>query len=107
MCWSHVIRRFLSMLGLAVAFFARPAHADLRDVAARVIEEWRRAGAEVGRAPARFLYEDETATITVPAAPPGVCTTVAVGGARGLSFHAKVSGADDDPLSLDETARAS
>jgi hypothetical protein len=35
-----------------------------------------------------------------------MCTTVAVVGARGLSFHAKVSGAEDDPLSLDEGSRA-
>jgi hypothetical protein len=96
-------------LGLAVglACSAHPAHGDLRDSAGRVVEEWRRAGAEVGRAPARFLYEDETASITVPPAPHGMCTSVAVVGARGLSFHARISGADDDPLAPDDGARAS
>ncbi len=93
------------LVGAVVA--ARPAHADLRDIASRVQDEWQRAGARVTRSPTRFVYEDETATFAVSAAPEGGCTTVAMVGARGLSFHVKVSGTDDDPLAPDEGARAS
>ena len=95
-------------LGLLVGpqLVARPARADLRDVASRVVDEWQRAGGKVTRAPTRFVYEDETASFAVPPAPDGQCTTVAMVGARGLSFHVKISGTDDDPLGADEGARA-
>jgi hypothetical protein len=85
---------------------ARPARADLRDIASRVEDEWQRAGAKVTRSPTRFVYEDETATFPIAPAPDGMCTTVAMVGARGLSFHVKISGTDDDPLAPDEGARA-
>jgi hypothetical protein len=90
----------------ASATVARPAQADLRDVASRVHDEWQRAGATVTRSPTRFVYEDETASFAIPVAPEGMCTTVAMVGARGLSFHVKIGGADDDPLAPDEGARA-
>ena len=71
----------------------RVARADLRDVAARVSDAWRVAGADVKTADARFLNEDETATVLLPApsasARPAACTTVAIVGARGMSFRAR------------------
>ena len=45
-------------------------------------------------------------TVVVPPAHGAGCTTVALIGARGISFHAKVSGATDDPLS-EEVERVS
>lgn len=84
-------------LVLADTFAAQEAHADVRDVASRVADQWRTAGAAVSRGPTRFLYEDDTMTVVVPPAPEDGCTTVALIGARGISFHAKVSGTDNDP----------
>jgi hypothetical protein len=80
----------------------------IRDAADRVASEWRKAGAVVERGPARFLYENETMTLTLPASNAGdkACTTIALLGARGLSFHAKVAGADDDAASDDTQSRA-
>jgi hypothetical protein len=93
---------------LAPVLVSGAARADLREVAERVAAQWRAAGAKVERGPTRFLYEDETMTVAVgaPATVDG-CTSVALIGARGLSFHAKVSGTEDDPLLEDPSARAS
>lgn len=81
---------------------------SLRQEADRVADEWRKGGALVGRGPSRFLYDNDTMLITLP--PPEssdqACTTVALLGGRGVSFHAKVDGADDDPLTDDSSTRA-
>ncbi len=80
----------------------------IREAAERVASEWRKAGAVVERGPARFLYENETMTLTLPASTAGdrACTTIALLGARGLSFHAKVAGVEDDSASDDPQSRA-
>ena len=64
---------------------SRPAHAELRELATRVVDAYRAAGAQVTQLPTRFLYDDETLVVTAPAG--GPCVTVAMIGARGLSFH--------------------
>lgn len=74
---------------LFVLTFASSAHADLRAVADRVAAGWNAAGAEVVRAPPRFLNDDETLNITF-SPPYGGCTSVALVAARGLSFHARI-----------------
>src|SRR2546421_440341 len=78
---------------------------DLRDVAGLVEQEWKKAGATVERGPTRFLYDDETMTVLVPPAADLGCVSVALIGARGISFHAKVSKAEDDPLLDDAGTR--
>jgi len=75
-----------------VSFVPREGQSDdLRASAALVEGTWRDAGAVVRREDARFLFEGETATLTLP---PGdePCQTLALMGARGLSFHARVGG---------------
>ena len=87
-------------LALVLAAAAVPARdaaaADLRDLAKRAEAEWRSAGAVVAGAPSRFLYEDDTISVRLPQLPAGRCTSVALLGARGMSFHAKVAGNGDE-----------
>jgi hypothetical protein len=66
---------------------------DLQASAARVAETWRDAGAIVARDDARFLNEGESLTLSLSAGPESPCQTVALIGARGLSFHARVGDA--------------
>jgi hypothetical protein len=68
-------------------FFARSAHAELRELASRTADAYRAAGARVVVMPTRFLYDDETLVVTPPASDGARCTTIAMIGARGLSFH--------------------
>jgi hypothetical protein len=89
------------------------AEASSRDVAARVQEQWKLAGARTGAVVSRFLFDDESVLVPVPADEPAAdgdesaCTQVAVVGARGLSFRARLSDAPNDPLLPPElTARA-
>lgn len=79
---------------------AAPARADSREVADRVVEQWRDTGGHVTALPTRFLFDDETVVIPVPASDEasGGCTHVALIGARGLSFRARISDAASDPL---------
>lgn len=94
-------------LALVSALAPSNARADGREVAARVAEQWDLAGARATRLPARFLFDDETVVVPLPPDDTGAaCTTVAVVGARGLSFHAKLEGASADPLSPEPGARA-
>ncbi len=105
--WCRPIR---APRGLAVgalvclgALAATPATASaqgdaLQAAAARVADEWGTAGADVERIPARFLYENDTMTLAVasPGAGGRACTTIALLGARGLSFHARIVDAEDE-----------
>jgi hypothetical protein len=84
--------RITPFVVLFVALAVREARGEVREVAARVAEQWRRAGAIVSTTPTRFLYDDEKMTIAIPPAPERGCTSVALIGARGLSFHARVGG---------------
>ena len=90
---------------------ATRAHAeadDLRDLATRVEDAWRAAGGTVVRRDARFIMEDETATLDIrrpPFAPPDPCRRVAIIGARGMSFHVTAAaGASDDALPIASVA---
>src|SRR6185436_625125 len=98
-----------SMLAVgAICLFALPARAgEVQTAAKRVEAEWRRAGAEVTLLSPRFLFDDETFRFPLPDEKSALpCTTIALVGSRGLSFHAKVVGASDDPL-LESPLRAS
>ena len=71
-----------------------PARAELRELAQRVADAYKTAGARVVVLPARFLYDDETLVLRPPPPEGAKCTTIAIVGARGLSFH--VGDGDDE-----------
>jgi hypothetical protein len=79
---------------------AQPARAELHELAARVADSYRAAGARVVTLPTRFLYEDETLVLPVPSPSGARCMTMAIIGARGLSFHV---GEDSDADSAPHT----
>lgn len=91
-----------------LALAARPARADSREVADRVVEQWRDTGGHVTPLPTRFVFDDETVVIPIPAADEssGGCTHIALIGARGLSFRARISDATSDPLVPEVGGRA-
>jgi len=71
----------------------RDAHAaDLLDATARVADAWRALGAFVAVDKPRFLNDDETIVVMLPALPEASCTTIVLLGARGLGFHASPPG---------------
>lgn len=72
------------------------ARGELRDSSKRLAEAWRGAGAVVVVGGSRFLDEDETTSVTLPALPAADCTTVVFLGPRGLGFHARVIEAEDN-----------
>lgn len=89
----------------ALAVIAAPGVAAAdggRDVSERTVEQWRAAGGRVTQLASRFIFDDETSLVPIPAPaadePVGGCTHVALIGARGLSFRAKLSDATFDPL---------
>lgn len=98
------------LLAALVVLFAMasagPARADAREVAERVAEQWRAAGGHVTALPTRFLFDDETVIVAVPVDEATGCTHVALIGARGLSFRAKLSDATSDPLAPEIGGRA-
>ena len=100
----------LALIG-AITLSGGAARADAREVAGRVFDQWRDAGARASVVPARFLFDEESVLVPIPPEPAGVeseCTHVAIIGARGLSFRARLSDAPMDPLLPQEpTARAS
>jgi hypothetical protein len=77
-----------------------------RDVSDRVVEQWRGAGGHVVALPSRFVFDDETLIVPVPIDPATGCTHLALVGARGLSFRARLSDASSDPLAPEAGARA-
>ena len=88
---------------------AREARADFaREIAERVAVQWRGAGGQTTTLPTRFLFDDETTLIPVPLAADETtgCTHVALIGARGLSFRARLSDATSDPLAPEAGGRA-
>ena len=100
-------RGLASLVVLALAAVAKDAHADVaREVAARVAEQWRGAGGHVTALPTRFVFDDETSLVPIPADEAGGCTQVALIGARGLSFRARLSDATSDPLAVEAGGRA-
>lgn len=107
---ARVALRLIAACALiGVAASPRPARADAaRDVAERVVDQWRGAGGHVTALPTRFVFDDETVIIPVPADASSErgCTHVALIGARGLSFRARLSDATSDPLAPEVGARA-
>ncbi|MBL8608955.1 MAG: hypothetical protein JNL38_16635 [Myxococcales bacterium] len=97
--------RLSVVVSLALAASAPASAEEVRDAAHRVAGEWKKAGAEVSTLAPRFLYDDDSATVVLPE-PKGACVSVAIVGARGMSFHAKIAGASEDPL-VDEPGRSS
>lgn len=91
--WPLVV---LLWLGAPSSSPGAEAKAGLALVAERVANEWRSAGGTPVRLPPRFLVDDETVHLVLPEAGEGSCTSVAVVGARGLSFHARLSGDEED-----------
>lgn len=86
---------------------AAPARADTaREIAERVVEQWRTAGGRVTALPTRFVFDDETLIVPIPVDEATGCTQVALIGARGLSFRARLSDATSDPLAPEIGARA-
>jgi hypothetical protein len=122
-CWL-IAPLAIAMLGAT----AGPARADAHEVAERVVDQWRGAGGHVTSLPSRFLFDDETVVVQVPAdgaspasagarsTPDGAspaspvsaagCTHIALIGARGLSFRARLSDATSDPLAPEPGGRA-
>jgi hypothetical protein len=82
------------------------ARADAPEVSARVVEQWRAVGGRVSVLPTRFLFDDETSLVPIPAEEGAGCTHLALIGARGLSFRARLSDASTDPLSPEPGSRA-
>ncbi len=91
----------------------RSAKADsARDVATRVVEQWRDAGGHATLQTTRFVFDDETVVIPVAdvskaaSADVSGCTHIALIGARGLSFRARLSDARSEALTAEFGARA-
>ena len=108
----RVVSRLIAPLALVgMVAGAGPARADSRDVSERVVEQWRVAGGHVTTLPSRFVFDDETVVVSVPLVPTPAdetsgCTHIALIGARGLSFRAKLSDASSDPLTPEAGGRA-
>jgi hypothetical protein len=83
------------MAGLALVTVSRPAHADLRDVATRVVDAWTAAGGDVTRGESRFVLEDDTVTLDLRPPSSAACRRVALIGARGMSFHVTAASDED------------
>ncbi|MBX3188661.1 MAG: hypothetical protein KF819_16710 [Labilithrix sp.] len=101
---QHVVA---GLLLCSVIVAPRAARADAPEVSARVVEQWRAVGGRVTVLSPRFLFDDETILVPIPADESGGCTHVALVGARGSSFRARLSDASADPLSPDPGSRAS
>lgn len=96
-----------ALVFVAASAMSRSAHAEMREVASRVVDQWKQAGAKATALSSRFLFDDETIAIPIPeAAAAGPCVHVALVGPRGMSFHARISDAGFDPLAPDVGARA-
>src|SRR5262245_37246227 len=63
---ARVAARSVPPLPVAVASPIRVAHADTREVAARVTEQWRAFGARTTAVPTRFLFDEESVLIPIP-----------------------------------------
>ncbi len=79
---------------------ARSARADLQQEREQVAGAWARAGAAPLAQGTRFLFDDETASFTIPQADASgaraPCVRIAVIGARGASLRARFSDAGSD-----------
>ncbi len=92
--------RLATLLALVSPFLASSARADLVEEATRVTTSWAAAGAAVKRADPHFVSEGDTFGLDLGATPATGCLTVALVGARGLSFHVRTDDAVDDPLAM-------
>src|SRR5262245_13717377 len=105
--WPALLRRWALAAFASALAWAPSAGADVREEAARIVDQWTRGGGAVSVGPPRFLYDDETVYVQLPAGTDKKCTSIALLGARGLSFHARVGGVEDDVLGEDPAVRAS
>lgn len=96
------LTRSATLLAFGLPLWSGVAKADARDVAGRVVGEWRNAGAHAAVLPSRFLFEEESVIVALPSDGDRACTQVAIIGARGLSFRARLSDAPTDPLQQPE-----
>ena len=96
------LTRSATILALGLPLWSGVAQADARDVATRVVGEWRNAGAHAAVLPSRFLFDEESVIVALPTDADSACTQVAIIGARGLSFRARLSDAPTDPLQSPE-----
>ena len=85
---------------LVVLLISASAGAELVDEAVRVTTSWSAAGAIVKRAEPHFVSEGDTFGLDLGPTPPSGCLTVALVGARGLSFHVRTDDAAEDPLAM-------
>ena len=60
-------RGLLATAALTVVLASGPARASARDVATRVEEQWKVAGARTTAVPSRFVFDDETILVPIPA----------------------------------------
>jgi hypothetical protein len=94
------MRRWLIGLTLMISSTAQAApieQGDTRAVVGRVDVEWKKAGAKTWTLSSRFVFDEETVLIPLPEGE-AECTEIAVIGARGLSFRARLGDAAVDPL---------
>src|SRR5690606_33336783 len=64
---SRVTRSVAAAVVALTLLAPREAGADAREVSARVVEAWEAAGARVTVLSPRFVFDDETVTIPLPA----------------------------------------
>jgi hypothetical protein len=95
-----------ALTGAGIFAGGNAAAADIHELAERVRGEWSQTGTRVDALPARFLFDDETVKLLLPATQGAECVTIGIIGARGMSFHVKVAGVVDDPLEDTRDARA-
>ena len=104
------VPRIIAACGLSclvTAALQEDARADLQGTAAHVEAQWKLAGGQIHRGAPRFINDDETISFALPSAPPNaVCTTVALVGARGTSFHARAGDVDEADSSEERGSRA-
>ncbi len=92
---------------VAVTSWVPAARADIHDLAGRVEAEWKGAQARVQSLPPRFLFDDESVKLRLPDQAGAACVTIGIIGARGMSFHVKALGGEQDPGDDGTDARAS
>jgi len=96
---------WLAVLVTATLCRQAKGQSSLRPIAARVAKQWREAGARVVVMPTRFVFDDETLVISLPANMHDACVHVALIATRGHGFHARLA-TSTDPFEREPAARA-
>ena len=92
---------------LVSSWAPRTRAADIHDLAGRVEAEWKDTQSRVQSLAPRFLFDDESVKLRLPEQGAAACVTIGIIGARGMSFHVKALGGEDDPGDDGTGARAS